>query len=183
MVFDSLVLDWSIDSFVTASAKLVGSSVTTGTAGVGGSYASNPLNLTNSYALPLTGFDTEIFFNVDAGGATTQTNIRKVHFEIQNKMKRLPVIQASNADLVKYLVKGLRELKGEITIYFENRTAFDYIIGDNSLTIRADLHKTDNAPYIEFTGCKFDEGVLATKINETPCEVALPFTATGLTIA
>jgi len=184
MHFNKLSLDWMIDGFVTATAQFYGQDLVTGVAKAGTSptYESNPLDLTNSYALPLTGFDTEVWFDVDAGGDTSQSNIKRVSFSIENKLTRRPVIQASNPEKIKYLVKGARDLKGEITIYFENRTAFDYIIGNNALDIMFDLNKTDNTPRFDFTGCKLDDSILSTRITEFPCEVTLPFTATALAV-
>lgn len=183
MMFDSLVLDWSIDSFVTATGKFVGQDLVTGVAGVGNSYAANPLDITNSYAAPLTGYDTEVFFDVDGAGDVSQANIRRVRFEIQNSLARRPVIQATTPEKIKYLIKGARELRGEITIYLESRTAFDYVLGNNSLDIMLDLEKGGNTPRFDFTGCKIDDSVLSTRLREVPCEVTLPFTATALTVS
>jgi len=180
VLVNKLTLDWSIDSFIIASAQLYCQNLVTGVAGVGNSYASDPLNLTNSYALPLTGFDSEVFLDVDAGGDTT-TEVKRVHFEIDNKLTRLPVIQAANPELLKYMAKGARTLEGEITIYFASRTAFDYVLGNNSLDIMIDLHKTDHSRF-DFTGCKIDDSVLSTRVTEFPCEVTLPFKATALSI-
>jgi len=184
MLFNKLSLEWSIDSFVMATAQFYGQNLVTGVAKAGTSptYASNPLNIVSSYALPLTGFDTEVFFDVDAGGDASQTNIKRVRIDILNKLQRRPVIQATNPELLKYIIRGQRELNGELTIYFENRTAFDYILGNNSLDIMIDLQKTDNGPRFDFTGCKLDDSILSTRITEFPCEVTLPFKATALSI-
>ena len=181
-LLNKLTLDWTIDSFVIASAQIYSQNTATGVAGVGNSYASDPLNLTNSYALPLTGFDTEVFLDVDAGGDST-TEVRRVHFEIDNKLTRLPVIQASNPELLKYMAKGARTLEGELTVYFASKTAFDYVLGNNAIDIMIDLNKTDNSPRFDFTGCRIDDSILSTRISEFPCEVTLPFKATALAVS
>jgi len=184
MQFNKLSLEWLIDGWVIATGQFFGQNVVTGVAKPGSgtpTYESNPLNLTVPYALPLTGFDTEVFFDVDAGGDSSQTNIKRVRIDIDNKLTRRPVIQATNPELLKYIVKGARDLGGEITIYFENRTAYDYILGNNALDIMIDLHKTDHSRF-DFTGCRLDDSVLSTRITEFPCEISLPFTATALSI-
>ena len=181
-LMNKLTLDWSIDSFITASAELYCQNLVSGVAGVGNSYASDPLNLTNSYALPLTGFDSEVFLDVDAGG-DTPTDVKRVHFEIDNKLTRLPVIQTSNSELLKYMAKGARTLEGEIEIYFASRTAFDYVLGNNALDIMIDLNKTDNSPRFDFTGCKIDDSMISTRISEFPCSVTLPFKAVALAVS
>jgi len=180
-LLNKLTLDWNIDSWIIANAQIYSQNITTGVAGVGNSYASDPLNLTNSYALPLIGFDSEVWLDVDAGGDTS-TEVKRVHIEIDNKLSRLPVIQASNPELLKYMARGARTLEGEITVYFASKTAFDYVLGNNAIDIMIDLNKTDNSPRFDFTGCKIDDGVLSTRITEFPCEVALPFKATALSI-
>lgn len=181
-LLNKLTLDWTIDSFIIANAQVYSQDLVTGVAGVGNSYASDPLNLTNSYALPLTGYDSEVFLDVDAGGDTS-IDVKRVHIEIDNKLTRLPVIQSSNPEKLKYMAKGARTLTGELTIYFANKTAFDYVLGNNSLDIMIDLNKTDNTPRFDFTGCKIDDAILSTRLTEFPCEISLPFKATALAIS
>lgn len=183
MLMDSLDIDFSIDSFITATAKFVGYSITDGTAGVGNSYASNPLNLANNYALPLTGYDAEVFYNAAGGGDTALTKVKSVKLSIKNKLRRIPVIQTSNSTYLKYIEKGQRELSGEIVCYMEDKTEYANLLDATALDIRVDLQKTDNTPYLDFTGCKLDTGNLTTNITTIPCEISLPFTATGISIA
>jgi hypothetical protein len=181
-LLNRLTLDWNVDGWVIANAQVYTQDLVTGTAGVGNSYESSPLDLTNSYALPLTGFDTEVFLDVDGGGDTS-TEVKRVHFEIDNKLTRLPVIQASNPEKLKYMARGARTLEGELSIYFANKTAFDYVLSNNSLDIMIDLNKTDNTPRFDFTGCKIDDSLLSTRITEFPCEISLPFKATALSVS
>ena len=183
MLPDSLDIDFNIDGFIYATMKFVGHSIVDGTAGVGNSYATNPLNLANSYALPLTGYDAEVFMNAAGAGDSALTNVKSVKLSIKNQIKRIPVIQTTAATNLKYIQKGARELSGEIVCYMENKTQYAYLLDATALDIRIDLNKTDNAPYLDFTGAKLDMGSLSTRLNEIPCEVILPFRATGLAIA
>lgn len=183
MHIDKLEVDFTIDSFIIASAKLVGQQVVdAATLIAAASRASNPLNLANSYALPLTGNDAEVFLNAAGSGDSALTNVKRVHFSIANNLKRVPVIQTSNADLLKYIIKQRRELTGEIEVYFEDKTEYAYCLDATALDIRIDLQKTDNTPYFDFTGCKLDRSRITTRINEIPCYVTLPFVATGLSV-
>ena len=183
MLMDSLDVEFSIDSFITATAKFIGHSIVDGTEGVGNSYATNPINLANSYALPLTGYDAEVFYNAAGGADTALTKVKSVRFSIKNKLRRIPVIQTSNSTYLKYIEKGQRELTGEIVCYMEDKTEYAHLLDATALDIRIDLQKTDNTPYFNFTGCKLDTGSISTNLTTVPCEVTLPFVATGITIA
>jgi len=183
-LMDRLDIDFTVDSFIIATAKLLSQSVTSSTSLIAAaSRASNPIDLTNSYCLPLTGHDAEVFINA-AGAGTDVTNakVKRVHFSIQNNLKRIPVIQTSNPELLKYMVKSQRKLELEIELYVEDQTEYDYLLGATALDVRIDLQKSDNSPYFDFTGCKPDMGSFTTRINEVPCYITLPLKATGLSV-
>jgi len=182
-LIDRLDVDFTVDSFIIATAKLMAKSVTSSASLItAASRASNPIDLTNSECLPLTGHDAEVFVNAAGSGDSTIATVKRVHFSIQNNLKRIPVIQTSNPELLKYMVKSQRKLEGELELYVENKTQYDYLLNATALDIRIDLHKTDNSPYFDFTGCKIDLGSFTTRINEVPCFITLPFKATGLTV-
>jgi len=183
MMIDTLDIDFSIDSFIIATAKFVGHSIVDGTASVGNSYASNPISLANNYALPLTGYDAEVFMNAAGGADVALTEVKSVHLSVRNNLKRIPVIQTSNSTNLKYILKGRRELTGEIVCYIEDKTEYAHLLDATDLDIRVDLHKSDNVPYFNFTNAKLDRGSLTTRITEIPCEVTLPFRATALAVA
>ena len=183
MMMDALDIDFSIDSFIIATAKFVGHSIVDGTAGVGGSYAASPLNLANSYALPLTGYDAEVFYNAAGGSDVALTKVKNVKLSIKNDLKRIPVIQTTASTNLKYIEKGRRQLSVELTLYAEDKTEYANLLDATALDIRVDLNKTDNTPYFNFTGCKPTIGTMNTRITEVPCEVNVSYTATGITIA
>lgn len=182
MQIDSLDVEFDIEGFQIATAKLVGYSPTSGTSGVGNSYASNPINLANSYALPLTGFDAEVFINAAGGADSAIDTLKRIKFSIKNNLRRIPVIQTSNSDKLKYILKSRRELTGEVTVYVEDKSQYDWLLNDTNLDIRIDLQKTDNTPYFNFTNCKLDRGSIMTRLNEIPCECTLPWKATGISV-
>lgn len=182
-LIDRLDVDFTVDSFIMATVKLMAQSVTSSASLItAASRASNPIDLTNSYCLPLTGHDAEVFINAAGGADSTNAKVKRVHFSIQNNLKRIPVIQTSNPELLKYIVKSQRKLEGEIELYVEDKTEYDYLLAATALDIRIDLQKTDNSPYFDFTGCKIDMGSFTTRINEVPCFISLPFKATGLSV-
>jgi len=178
MMMDSLDVDFAIDDFVKASAKLVGQDVTIDDALVtASSKDSYPPDPVNGYYLPLTGQDCEVFLNAAGAGDTPLTNVKKVHFFIKNNYVRIPVVRTSDSNLLKYILRGKRELGGELTLYIETKAELDWLTGSTLLDLRIDLHKTDNSPYFNFTNVKLDTGQLSTKVNEVPCELQLPFKA------
>jgi len=184
MMMDSLDIDFTIDSFIIATAKFVGHSIVDTAALIAAtSRASNPISIANSYALPLTGQDAEVFYNAAGGADTALTNVKRVHLTINNHLARVPVIQTSNAQYLKYILKTRRELMGEIELYVEDKDEYANLLDATNLDIRIDLQKSDNTPYFDFTGAKLDRGSLTTRLNEIPCYVTLPFRATGITIA
>jgi len=182
MMMDSLDIDFSIDSFIVATAKLVGKTIVDATSSSGASHASNPIDVANGYCLPLTGVDAEVFYQTAGSADSAILNVRRVHFSIKNHIRRIPVIQTSNADLLKYILKSKRELSGSITVFMETKNEYADCLDGNKKDIRIDLQKTDNSPYFDFTGCKIDRAAVTTRINEVPCEVTLPFTATGIAV-
>ncbi len=184
MQMDSLDIEFNIDSFIIATAKFVGHDVVDDTSLIAAdSRESNPLDVANGYCTPLTGFDTEVFYNAAGGGDTAITNVKSVKLSIKNNIQRIPAIQTSNAQYLKYIRKSKRELTFEIVAYMEDKTQYADLLDATNLDIRVDLHKTDNRPYVDLTGCEIDAGNISTRINELPCLVTLPGKATGITIA
>jgi len=181
---DSLEIDFDIEGFVKSSAKFVCQDVTIDDALiVANSRESNPLDVSTAEALPLTGHDVEVFVNEAGAADSPMTNIKRGKFYLKNNWVKIPVVRASDSDLLKYLLRGKRELGGEITVYVETKAELDFLTGKTLLDIRFDLHKTDNAPYFNFTNAKLKTGSLSTRVNEIPCELTLPFESTGLSIA
>lgn len=183
MQMDSLEVEFTVDSFIKASSKFVGQDITSANAVIGAaSRASNPLDLANSYSLPLTGFDAEVFVNAAGAGDSPIANLKRASFYIKNNLTRIPVVRTDYATLLKYILKSRRELGGELTVYVEDKTQIDYLLNATPLDIRIDLEKSGNTPYFDFTGAKIDMGNLTTRLNEIPCEISLPFTATGISV-
>lgn len=181
LMMDSLEVGFDIDDFQHATAKFVGQDLVVDSALItADSRASNPLDQVNGYALPLTGFDAEVFMNAAGVADVPLANVKKVHFYIKNNYVRIPVVRTSNEDLLKYVLRGKRELGGEITVYVETKSELDFLTESTLLDIRIDLQKTDNTPYFNFTNAKLDLGSLSTRLNEVPCELTLPFKATSI---
>jgi hypothetical protein len=178
MMMDSLDVDFSIDDFIRATAKLVGRDVTVDndliTADSRDTYAPDPVN---SYYLPLTGQDAEVFLN--SAGATDgdEAGVKKVHFYIKNNYVRIPVVRTTDSDLLAYILRGKRELGGELTIYVESFYELNRLKESTLMDLRINLQKTDDSPYFDFTNVKLDTGQLSTKVNEVPCELQIPFKA------
>lgn len=184
MEIDSLEIDFNIDSFIIATVKLVGKQVVDAATLISAaSREANPIDVSVNQSLPLTGYDAEVFYNAAGGGDTAITNVKSVKLSVKNNIRRIPAIQTSNAQYLKYIRKSKRELTGEIVAFMEDKTQLADLLDATNLDIRIDLQKSDNRPYLDFTGCKIDAGNVSTRINELPCLVTLPFKSTGITIA
>jgi hypothetical protein len=181
MMMNSLDVEFSIDDFQRASAKLVGQDVEVAEALItADGRESNPLDQENGYALPLTGMDAEVFLNEAGQSDDPLGNVKNVHFFVKNNLVRIPVVRTANENLLKYILKSKRELGGELTLYIETKAELDFLTDSTLLDIRIDLQKTDNTPYFDFTNAKLDTGSLGTRLTEVPCEITLPFKATGI---
>jgi len=179
---DSLEIDFTADSFVTASVKLLGQNIAVGTAAVGNSYEDNPLDLANSNCLPLTGFDAEVFMNATGAVDVPLTNVKSVKLSVKNHLARIPVIRSATPTLLKYIQRTKRELTGEIVVFMESSSEYKDLVDMTDLDIRVDLDSTQDRPYFDFSHCTLDKGSIGTRINEFPCDVVLPFKAVSLTI-
>jgi len=185
MQIDSLDIDFTIDSFIMATAKLVGHSIVDATALIASaaSRETDPIDVAGGYCTPLTGYDAEVFLNAANASDVALTKVKRVHLSIKNNIQRIPVIQTTAATNLKYIRKGKREISGEIVCYIEDKTEYAHLLDATNLDLRVDLHKGDNRPYFDFSDVKLDRGSLTTRISEIPCEVTLPFKALSVSIA
>lgn len=182
MMIDSLDIDFGIDDFIRATMKLVGQDVVVDDALIDAeSRESNPLDAANGYALPLTGQDATVYLNAAGGEDAPIANVKKVHIFIKNNYVKIPVVRSSDSDLLKYILRGRRELGGELTLFVETKDELDMLVGSTLLDLKILLHNSDTIPGFDFTNVKFDTGQFSTKVNEIPCELSLPFKAASVT--
>ena len=93
-------------------------------------------------------------------------------FNIENNLKRVPVIRNEKGYLAKYLQERQRVFTGEVTMDFESKDQFDEVIDDSEFSLKLGFGGYDAL----FTYCKWDNISSPTKIDDL-VSMKLPFTA------
>ncbi|MCJ7768691.1 hypothetical protein MUP79_09915 [Candidatus Bathyarchaeota archaeon] len=96
-------------------------------------------------------------------------------FDIENNLKRVPVIRSSSGHLLKYLPFRHRVLSGELTFEFESKTEADEILADTEFTLEFGLGGTCKAV---FSYCKWDNVSIPSKMEDL-ISLKAPFVAKG----
>jgi hypothetical protein len=164
---DRAKVEVSIEDPVKVTLDLIGQDVAAGTAKIGDNYETEPS--TN----PLTGSDCTV---TKSGNEITRFS--DFSFEIVNNLKRQPVIRATTPYLIKSLPERHEVLQGSVRADFESKAELDDILADTEFTLLFSIGETD----FTFTGCKWRQSRLATKIEDTVAQ-SLEWEAKGLTIA
>jgi hypothetical protein len=84
-------------------------------------------------------------------------------FSLENNLKAVPVIRASNGNILKYLPNRQRNLTGEVVFEFESKEEFDDIINDEEFTLEFGLGDASKAT---FSGCKWESATAPTRIED-----------------
>jgi len=163
---DRAKVDVSIEDPVKATLDLIGQDLAAATAKIGASYETEPTSA------PLTGSDCSV---TKAGVEVTRFS--DFSFEIVNNLKRQPVIRSASANLVKSLPERHETLQGSVRADFESKAELDDLLGDTEFTLVFNIGGTS----FSFTGCKWRNSRLATKIEDTVAQ-NLEWEARGLTI-
>ncbi|MCW4006177.1 MAG: phage tail tube protein [Candidatus Bathyarchaeota archaeon] len=149
--FQKLQVECSTEDVVKASAELVAQNVSTGTAKLSGAnYA--------DYEGAVPFYDSYI-----KKGATTLERVTDWKFNVENSLKQVSVVRASNGHLLKYLPYRSRSLTGEVVFEFESKEEFDDIINDESFSLEFGLGATNKAT---FTDCKWENITTPARIEE-----------------
>src|SRR3989304_4749981 len=99
--------DCSIEDVVKATAELLAQNATSGTAKItGASYADH------SGAVPF-------YESYVKKGTTTLERVTDWKFTVENNLRQVPVIRATNGNIMKYLPYRHRDLTGELVFEFE----------------------------------------------------------------
>jgi len=162
-----LTVEAAAEEIVKVAAELIGQNVVVGTAKIGASYG--------DYSdAPLVWHETYV-----KKGATTLERVTDYHFTVENNLRRIPVIRATDGYLLKYLPARHRTASGEIVCDFETKEELDDILNDTSFSLEFGLGGTHKAI---FGGCKWDSSTLSTRVEELVSQ-KLPFTAKSVTIS
>jgi len=151
MKFHKVSVSCSIEDVVRAIAEFMGQDVAIGTAKITGATYSD---YTGAVAFH------ESYVKKDT---TTLDRVTDWKFDIENNLKRVPVIRSTNGHLLKYLPFRHRDLSGELTFEFETKTEADEILADTEFSLEFGLGGSNKAV---FTGCKWDNVSLPAKMED-----------------
>jgi hypothetical protein len=163
MKFHKASVACSIEDVVRATAEFQGLDVATGTAKVtGATYTER----TGAVAF------NETYVKKDSTALDRVTDWR---FDVENNLKRVPVIRSSNGHLVKYLPFRHRALSGELTFEFESIQESTEALADTEFSLEFGLSGTCKA-VLQY--CRWD-GVSIPSKTEDLLYLKAPFVAKG----
>ena len=146
-----VTVDCSIEDVVKATAELLAQNATSGTAKItGASYADH------SGAVPF-------YESYVKKGTTTLERVTDWKFTVENNLRQVPVIRATNGNILKYLPYRHRDLTGELVFEFESKEEFDDAINDEEFTLEFGLGGGNKAV---LSGCKWESVATPTRIEE-----------------
>ncbi len=96
-------------------------------------------------------------------GVTTLDRVTDWKFEIENNLKRVPVIRSTSGHLLKYLPFRHRVLSGELTLEFESKEEADELLADTEFSLEFGLGGTCKAT---FSNCKWDNVTIPSKMED-----------------
>jgi hypothetical protein len=173
MRIDKLTVECNIEDPIKATVDMIGQDVATGTSKISGAtyydYSTGVMAYSDSFVQRGTA----------AGGSLTDVlRVTDWKFTIENNLKPVPVIRSSNAYLLKYLRERHRDLTGELTFEFEDKTEFDDVINDSQFSLKFGLGESK---YALFTYCRWQNVSIPTKIEDL-ISLKAKFVAQGVSI-
>jgi hypothetical protein len=173
MRIDKLTVECSVEDPIKATVEMVGQDVQTGNSKISGA---TYYDFTGSAVFS----DSYVQRGTAAGGSLTDVlRVTDWKFTIENNLKPVPVIRSSNAYLLKYLRERHRNLTGELTFEFEDKTEFDDVINDSEFSLKFGL---SGGSYALFTYCKWQNVSIPTKIEDL-ISLKASFVAQGVSMS
>jgi hypothetical protein len=163
MKFHKVSVQCSIEDVIRAIAEFQGLDVATGTAKITGATYGDHAGAVAFH---------ETYVKKDT---TVLDRVTDWKFDIENNLKRVPVIRSSSGHLLKYLPFRHRVLSGELTFEFESKTEADEILADTEFTLEFGLGGTCKAV---FSYCKWDNVSIPSKMEDL-ISLKAPFVAKG----
>jgi len=99
-------------------------------------------------------------------------------FSVDENLKRLPVIRSTEANLLKYMQRRQRAVKGELVFIFNENAEYLEVVNDMEFTLEFGFGAAKKAT---LSGCKWSKIALPTHLEDVP--VNLPFTAKSIAFA
>lgn len=149
--FQKVTVECSIEDIIKANAELMGQNLEVATSKISGAtYAEH------AGAVPF-------FESYVKKGTVTLDRVTDWKFTIENNLKQVPVIRASEGYLLKYLPHRHRNLTGEVTFEFESKEEFDDVMADQEFSLEFGLGGSNKAV---FSGCKWENVATPTRVEE-----------------
>ncbi len=170
---DKATVECTAEDIVKASVEIAGQDIAVGTSKIAGAtYADH------SGAVPFY----ESFVQRGAGDGSGLTAVDRVvdwKFQVENNLKRVPVIRSTDGHLLKYLQERHRMLAGELTFEFESKQEYDDVVNDSEFSLKFGLGGANNAL---FKYCRWERVGTLTKIEDL-VSLKAPFVARDLVIS
>jgi hypothetical protein len=163
MKFHKVSVSCSIEDVVRVLAEFQGLDIATGTAKISGATYTDHAGAVAFH---------ETYVKKDT---TTLDRVTDWKFDIENNLKRVPVIRSSNGHLLKYLPFRHRNLSGELTFEFESIQEATEVLADTEFTLEFGLGGTCKAV---FQCCKWDNVSIPSKMEDL-LYLKAPFVAKG----
>lgn len=172
MRVDRVTFEGSVDEVPKATVELVGQDLTVGTSKITGATYTDPSGICFPHGV-------RVLRGLAGGGSFTElAKVTDWKFSIDNNLKPVPVVRTTNWHLLKYLCARHRELTGELTFEFEDKTEFDDVINDNEFSLRFEFNEYYMAT---FTYCKWEEVQTPTRVEDL-VSLKARFTARAVSI-
>lgn len=170
---DKAAVECSAEDLVKASIEIVGQDIAVGTSKIAGAtYADH------SGAVPFY----ESYVQRGAGDGSSLTAVERVvdwKFQVENNLKRVPVIRSIDGHLLKYLQERHRALMGELTFEFESKQEYDDVVNDSEFSLKFGLGGANSAL---FKYCKWERVGTLTKVEDL-VSLKAPFVARDIVIS
>jgi len=165
--FQRATVECSVEDVVKATAELLAQNAASGTTKLtGATYADY------SGAVPF-------YASYIKKDSTTLERVTDWKFTVENHLKQVPVIRATNGNILKYLPYRHRDLTGEVVFEFESKEEFDDTLGDTEFTLEFGLGGSNKAV---LSGCKWENLAAPTRIEEL-VSLKATFVAKTITIS
>jgi len=154
---NKLEVECSVEDIMRASVETIGQDVAVGTSKISGATYGDYAG-----AIPYS----ESYVSRGQPNGDNQVAIERVtdwKFTIENNLKPVTVIKTANAHLIKYLPASHRNLSGELTFEFEDKTEFEDVINDAEFSLKFGLGSTYSAL---FKYCKWEDVATPTRIED-----------------
>ena len=170
---DKAAVECSAEDLVKASIEVVGQDIAVGTSKIAGAtYADH------NGAVPFY----ESYVQRGAGDGSGLAAVDRVvdrKFQVENNLKRVPVIRSTDGHLLKYLQERHRMLPGELTFEFESKQEYDDVVDDSEFSLKFGLGGSSSAL---FKYCKWERVGTLTKIEDL-VSLKAPFVARDVVIS